>query len=124
MTCSTKQQNQKKLFLFFLLTYLLTRLQSVYTLRTKLERGPGTEPVSESGNFYVFRVFGHKIAYLKGKGSLYSITERRVLLLIPVLGSQPAGDVNHKPEGRLSLLSARPAVTPATLMAATNFAAW
>ena len=52
-------------------------------------------------------------------------TERRVLELIPVLGSQPAEDVNHKPEGRLSLLSARPAVTPTTLKtAATNFAAW
>ena len=32
-----------------------------------------------------------------------------------VLGSQPAGDVSHKPGGRLSLLSARPAVTPATV---------
>jgi len=49
---------------------------------------------------------------LKGKGSPYSITERRVPELIPVLGSQPAGDVNHKPNGRLPLLSARPAVTP------------
>jgi len=54
----------------------------------------------------------------------YSITERRVPELIPVLGSQPAGDVSHKPGGRLPLLSARPAVTPATLKrAATNFAA-
>ena len=45
--------------------------------------------------------------------------------LIPVLGSQPAADVNHKPGDRLPLLSARPAVTPATLKrAATNFAAW
>jgi len=35
--------------------------------------------------------------------------------MILVLGSQPAGDVNHKPDGRLPLLSARPAVTPATL---------
>ena len=62
---------------------------------------------------------------LKGKGSPYSITERRVPELIPVLGSQPAGDVNHKPDGRLSLLSARPAVTPATFKRAdTNFAAW
>jgi len=34
----------------------------------------------------------------KGKGSSYSITQRRVLELIPVLGSQPADDVNHKPE--------------------------
>jgi len=33
-----------------------------------------------------------------------------------VLGSQPAGDVSHKPGGRLPLLSARRAVTPATLI--------
>jgi len=53
------------------------------------------------------------------------IIERRVPELIPVLGSQPAGDVSHKPGGRLPLLSVRPAVTPATLKrAATNFAAW
>jgi len=59
------------------------------------------------------------------KGSPYSITERRVPELIPVLGSQPAGDVSHKPDDRLPLLSARPAVTPATLKrAAANFAAW
>ena len=55
----------------------------------------------------------------------YSITERSVPELIPVLGSQPAGDVSHKPGGRLPLLAARPAVTPATLKrAATNFAAY
>jgi len=62
----------------------------------------------------------------KAKGSPYSITERRVPELIPVLGSHPAGDVSHKPGGRLTLLSARPpAVTLATLNgAATNFAAW
>jgi len=60
----------------------------------------------------------------KGKGSPYSITERRVPELIPVLGSQPAGDMSHKPEGRLPLLPARPAVTLATLeWAATNFVA-
>jgi len=58
------------------------------------------------------------------KGNPYSITERRVPELIAVLGSQPAGDVSHKPSGRLPLLSARPAVTPATLKrAATDFAA-
>jgi len=63
--------------------------------------------------------------YSVDKGSPYSITERRVPELIPVLGSQPAGGVNHKPGGRLPLLSARPAVTLATLKrAATNFAAW
>jgi len=61
----------------------------------------------------------------KGKGSPYSITERRVPELIPVLIYQPAGDVSHKPGGRLPLLSARPAVTPATLKeAAASFAAW
>jgi len=43
----------------------------------------------------------------------------RVPELIPVLGSQPAGDVNHKPCGKLPLLSARPAVTPTTLKRAT-----
>jgi len=51
----------------------------------------------------------------KGKGNPYSIAEHRVSELIPVLGSQPTGDVSHKPGGRLPLLSARPAVTPATL---------
>ena len=65
------------------------------------------------------------IACIKGKGSPYSITERRVPELIAGLGSQPAGDVSHKPGSRLPLLSSRPAVTPATLKrAATNFAAW
>jgi len=50
---------------------------------------------------------------------------RRVPEFIPVLGSQPAGDVSHKPGGRLPLLFAKPAVTLAALkMAAANFAAW
>ena len=62
---------------------------------------------------------------LKGKDSPYSIAERRVPGLIPVLGSQPADDVSRKPGGRLPLRSARTAVTPATLKtAATSFAAW
>jgi len=39
------------------------------------------------------------------------MAERRAPELIPVLGSQPAADVSHKPSGRLPLLSARPAVT-------------
>jgi len=47
----------------------------------------------------------------KGKGSPYLITESRVPELIPVLGSQPAGDVSHKSGGRRPLLS-------------TNFAVW
>ena len=53
------------------------------------------------------KAYGYKI----GKGRPYSITERRVPELIPVLCSQPAGDVSHKPGGRLPFLSARPAVT-------------
>jgi len=69
-----------------------------------------------------------EIIELKGKGSPYSIAEHRyVPELIPVLGSQHAGDVSHNPSGRLPLLSAsaRPAVTLATLKrVATNFAAW
>jgi len=50
----------------------------------------------------------------KGKGSPYSITESRVPEQIPVLG------MSHKPGGRLPLLSARPAVTPATLKRAAS----
>ena len=78
-----------------------------------------------SGRSYLeYRDFSVIYAHVKGKGSPYSITERRVPELIPVLGSQPAGDVSHKPGGRHPLLSARPAVTLATLnRAATNFAA-
>ena len=65
------------------------------------------------------------LVLIKGKDSPYSITEHRLPKLIPVLGIQPAGDVSHEPGGRLPLLSARPAVTSATLKrAATNFAAW
>ena len=57
----------------------------------------------------------------KGKDSPYSITERTVQEPTPVLGSQHACDVSHKPGGRLPLLFARPAITPATLKrAATN----
>ena len=61
----------------------------------------------------------------KGKSSPCSITERRVSELIPILGSQLAGNVGRKPGGRLPLLSARLAVILATLKrAATNFSAW
>ena len=45
---------------------------------------------------------------VKGKNP-YSTAERRVPKLIPVLGSEPAGDTSHKPGGWLPLLSARPA---------------
>ena len=57
---------------------------------------------------------------LKGVNKKLKVPE-----LIPVLGSQTAGDVSHEPSGRVPLFSAWPAVTPATLKrAATNFAAW
>ena len=46
------------------------------------------------------------------KGCPYRIAERRFPELIPVLGSQPAGDVSRKPGGSLPLLSARPLVIP------------
>ena len=55
---------------------------------------------------YIIHVLTHEWSALmfwhskKGKCRPYSITERRV----PVFGSQPAGDVSHKPGGRLSLL--------------------
>jgi len=62
---------------------------------------------------------------MKSRCTTSSVTERRVPELIPVLGSQPTGDVTHKPGGRLPPLSARPAVTLETLKrAATDFAAW
>ena len=67
----------------------------------------------------------YSVLVKKSKGSPYCITERRVTELIPVLGNGYAGDMSHKPGGRLPLLSARPAVTHATLKrAATNFSAW
>jgi len=51
------------------------------------------------------RAYRHYIGFRTqrcGKnGSPDSITERRVPELIPVLGSQPADDVSHKPGGRL-----------------------
>jgi len=52
--------------------------------------------------------------------SPYSITECRVLELIPVLASQPAGDINHESGGRLPVLSVRPATTLATLKRTTT----
>ena len=55
-----------------------------------------------------------KVAHTRG------IAERRVPEPIPVLGSQPAGDVSHKPGSRLPLLSTRPAVTLATLKRAAT----
>ena len=52
----------------------------------------------------------HARAVKKAKGSPYMTIELKVPELIPVLGSQPAGDVSHNPGGRLPLLFARPAI--------------
>ena len=50
--------------------------------------------------------------FTNGKGSsILETSVYRVPELIPVLGSQPAGDRSHKPGGRLPLLSTRPTVT-------------
>jgi len=76
-----------------------------------------------SGTFHTSNTQHYMKHYING--SPYSITERRVSEIIPVLCSQPANDVSHKPGGRLPLLSARPAVSRATRKRAdTNFAAW
>jgi len=62
----------------------------------------------------------------KGKGSPYSITDCRVPERNPVLGSQPAGEVSHKPGGKCHYFPpGLQLITLATLKrAATNFAAW
>ena len=73
---------------------------------------------------FVFPRFG-SLKKVKVAHTRLPVTERRVPGLIPVLGSQPVGDVSHKPGGRMSLLFAGLAVTLATLKrAATSFAAW
>jgi len=93
------------------------RVEQVLVLDIVITAGPAHKqtPVSNGKR---------KRSIKRKKGSPYSFAERRVPELIPVLGSQPAGDVSHVPGGRLPLLSARPAFTLATLKrAATNFAA-
>jgi len=84
--------------------------------RTTFPPSKDTPPETTTADIFI---------WIESKGSPYSITERRVPQLIPVLGSQPANDVSHKPGGRLPLLSATPAVILATLKrAAASFAAW
>ena len=70
-------------------------------------RGSATDAANNADKI---SVDGRSRVLHKGKGSQCSIAKRRVPELIPVLGSQPAGDVSHEPSGRLSSLSARPAV--------------
>jgi len=49
----------------------------------------------------LWRVKSTPHALKRGKGTPYSISERIVPELTQVLGSQPAGDVSHKPGGKL-----------------------
>jgi len=65
------------------------------------EGGAASHLNSERGDQRTINPVHKKV---KGKGSPYSITQRRVPELIPVLYSQPACDVSHKPGGRLPLL--------------------
>ena len=67
------------------LSKLITVILYVFTSHLELE-------VTE---FY--RDVSGRLVLLKGKGSPYSITERTVPELIPVLGSQPACRVSHNP---------------------------
>ena len=71
--------------------------------------------MEQSKKLYTTVVSLYKLQLGGVKVSPYSITEHMFPELILVLGSQPAGDVSHKPGSRLPLLSARPAVTPTTL---------
>jgi len=99
------------------------RRQSSSSRRRGGKNCPKCSQVSVSADGPARRAASRSSCNKIGKGSPYSITECRVPELIPVLDSQPAGDVSHKPRGRLPLLSARPAVTPppATLKSvATN----
>jgi len=132
------------LYTCYLLTYLLYVMRPTVTFRVsehynalafiKIRRD------LVSTHFIGFCILFHKLNTYRKKWNIrtirlqykkvkvyspYSITEGRIPELIPVLGSQPSGDVSHKPGSRLPLLSAKPAVTTATLKrAATNFAAW
>jgi len=58
----------------------------------------------------VSNVFALKLKMGSGGigGLVTNSAEHMVPELIPVLGSQPAGAMSHKPGGRLPLLSARP----------------
>ena len=80
----------------------------------------------ESGaDLHMAQLMPLPLTRVKGKGSPSSIARHRVPELIPVLGSHPAGNMSHKPGGRLPLLSAMPTFTLATLKrAAASFAAW
>jgi len=89
------------------------------------QRGPGSQAVSRPSSVetrnpqdaYKQKVIDsaklhQQVAAVTGKGSPYSTAKHRV--------PEPAGDVSHKPSGRLPLLSTRPAVTLTTLKRAAT----
>ena len=87
---------------------------------TKLDPTTGT-----TACVFLLITYSRVIFLLKGKGSPYSITERRVPELVPVLGSEPAGDVSHKPGVGSHYFPPGLQLPPATIKtAATSFAAW
>jgi len=76
-------------------THAHTDAHASHILSTQTHHGPHlpTRPL-HANSLLKLRSYG---TVKKGKGSPYSITERKVPELIPVLGSQPASDVSHKP---------------------------
>ena len=54
------------------------------------------QPTKSFSNSLFRYILTQTIKIKKGKGSMNSITERRVPELIPILGSQPAGDMSHE----------------------------
>ena len=93
------------------------RSLSTHAELARLQHWPRTPPTEVTQ--YATRAAPHTT------GRVHDIAHTGLPKLIPILGSQPAGDLSHKPGSGLPLLSARPAVTLATLKrAATNFAAW
>ena len=91
--------------------FLARSWPSVFSAMSALSTAPSISCCSL--RYLAMFTFASSSCRKKGKGSPYSITERRVPELILVLGSQPAGDVSHKPGVRLPSLSARPTVTVA-----------
>ena len=127
-----KSENMQKRAVFKCLCYILRTIGAGRCREWRYADHIFISDILQSAPFrsQIFKIFFAS----GGKGALTPLTkilrtflrtDRRVPELIPVLGSRPAGDVSHKSGGRLPLLSARSAVTLATLKsAATNFAAW
>jgi len=85
-----------------------TAHQPTLRMTRVVSRHRGFTPSCRVSRYALSRfALGRGCARYKGKGCPYSIAERRVPELIPVLDSKLAGDVSQKPGGRLPLLSTR-----------------